>query len=95
MTNKQAIQILTRQKNEFMEQYIDYGNTAEAYDAAIAALENDEPCKPTGTPYCRAIGDGYYGQIWECGCCGENLPGVRFDTKFCPNCGRKIDWQYE
>ena len=59
---------------------------------AIELLREQEAVKPTPTDYVRTLNDRYYSQIWECGICGENLPGARFETKYCPNCGRKVDW---
>ena len=50
MTKTQAIKILTQQKNEFLDTYIDYAGVAEAYDMAIELLkkenvENDQKRK--------------------------------------------------
>ena len=38
MTREEAIKILTEQKNRFLDEYVDYGRVAEAYDMAFAAL---------------------------------------------------------
>lgn len=40
MTNNDAIRILTEQKNKFLDEWIDYGGVAEAYNMAINALKN-------------------------------------------------------
>ena len=55
-------------------------------------MKEQEAVEPTPTYYVRTLDNRYYSQIWECGNCGENLPGARFDTKYCPNCGRKVNW---
>lgn len=41
MTKTQAIKILTQQKNEFLDTYIDYAGVAEAYDMAIELLKKE------------------------------------------------------
>ena len=43
MTNKQAIAIMEQQKNEFLDEYVDFGGVTEAYNMAIKALEQPEP----------------------------------------------------
>lgn len=42
MTKTQAIKILTQQKNEFLDTYIDYAGVAKAYDMAIELLKREE-----------------------------------------------------
>lgn len=42
MTKTQAIKILTQQKNEFLDTYIDYAGVAEAYDMAIELLKRED-----------------------------------------------------
>lgn len=41
MTNNDAIRILTEQKNKFLDEWVDYGGVAEAYNMAINALKTD------------------------------------------------------
>lgn len=38
MTNKEAIAKLKGQKNEYLNEYVDFAGIAEAYDMAINAL---------------------------------------------------------
>ena len=38
MKTEEAINILNRQRNDFLEKYVDYGGVNEAYDLAIKAL---------------------------------------------------------
>lgn len=60
MTREEAIKKLERLKNEFLEEYIDYDDTASAYNLAIEALSqpvigNCENCK-----WCKElVGDKY------------------------------------
>lgn len=42
MTKTQAIKILTQQKNEFLDTYIDYADVAKAYDMAIELLKKED-----------------------------------------------------
>lgn len=42
MTKTQAIKILTQQKNEFLDTYIDYAGVAKAYDMAIELLKKED-----------------------------------------------------
>jgi len=42
MTKTQAIKILTQQKNEFLDTYIDYAGVANAYDMAIELLKRED-----------------------------------------------------
>lgn len=39
MTREEAIKILGEQKNSFLDEWVDYGRVAEAYDMAIRSLE--------------------------------------------------------
>ena len=42
MTKTQAIKILTQQKNEFLDTYIDYAGVVKAYDMAIELLKRED-----------------------------------------------------
>ena len=46
MTNEEAKKIIFNQWQAFLDNYIDYGQTSEAYKLAIKALEQ-EPCEDT------------------------------------------------
>ena len=45
MTREEAIRKLQKQKAEYLEKWVDFSGVAEAYDMAIEALEQPEPCK--------------------------------------------------
>ena len=45
MTREEAIKKLTRLKNEFLEEYIDFNGTTDAYNMAIEALKQPEIIK--------------------------------------------------
>lgn len=63
MTNKEAIRILNEQRNEFMDEWVDYGGVNEAYNIAIQALKEQEAVEPINS----------YGTL-RCGNC-ENIVG--------------------
>ena len=71
-----------------------FGNQKEAFQMAINALEKQIPKKvkieqwiytkcDCGYEFSRHHGDGYY-----------SIP-LENKTKYCPNCGQKLDWSDE
>ena len=92
MTNQEVIRILNKQRNEFMDKWVDFGGVNEAYNIAIQALKEHEAVKP--------VRDKKTGRVWLCGNCGsyvgfedhdENDPN-EFD-KYCRACGRPVLWE--
>ncbi len=64
---------------------VDAKEIGETIDAAIEALGNQIPKKPT---------TGKYGHE-ECASCGwivESFCGDLVKDSFCPNCGQALDW---
>ena len=49
MTREEAIKKLQKQKNEYLEEWVDYSGVAEAFDMAIEALKAD----PKDTVLCK------------------------------------------
>lgn len=58
---------------------LDVEEYEEAIQQGISALEKQVAKKPS-------IVNGQY----ECGNCEEPIP--RWDTRYCPRCGQKLDW---
>lgn len=81
MTRKEAIKKLERLKNEFLEEYIDYDDTASAYNLAIEALKEPEQKKG------RWIVTGTFDDFLKCSCCGYKKPWNEDTFNFCPYCG--------
>ena len=62
--------------------------TSGEYDQAIAVLKDVEPVVHANW-ILKHIGAGHY---WECSACRTNpCIYVTENTKFCPNCGAKMD----
>lgn len=88
MTNKEAIKIITEERDDYEEHGLsdDKDNLVEALSLAIKALEREETCenKDCGTE-----------MIFECSVCGastiDRLNLEDGDFNFCPNCGRKVE----
>ena len=76
MTNDQAINILTHELNEFLDEFVDYGGVGEAYSMGINALKREEYVKPS-----------IDGETAMCGKCGRNIP---LYASWCPWCGVKV-----
>lgn len=61
------------------------------YDA-LELLKEQEP----GTPDCVDVCTGFDGTItrqYFCGACGhEIMKNDRWQTKYCPNCGKAVKW---
>lgn len=45
MTNEEVINILRREKNAILDDYLDYGGISEAFDIAIEALQRQQPSR--------------------------------------------------
>ena len=73
---KEAAQILEQQKNKFLDEWVDYGGVAKAYDLAIDALNKQDGIEPVGV---------YDNGDWDCGNCGYENPHGNI---YCGNCGR-------
>ena len=91
MTNEEAIRKSKRQKEEYLDNWVDYSGAAEAYDMAITALAG--PKRKKG----KWIIDKP-GWFADCSVCNEPLRlecnGIQlFDElpKFCPNCGSEME----
>lgn len=91
MTNKDAIEILKREKpiHDTRKCGIEL---CEAVDTAIEALEKQTP-KPMDLE-----GDGYADGVmiydtWICPRCGKHYELEYDDYDFCPNCGQALDWE--
>lgn len=83
MTREIAITIMERQKNVFLEEYVDFGTVAEAYDMAIEALAQE---RKTG----KWIEDDDEIISGHCSVCGWSA--ILYETDvvgmpYCPNCG--------
>ncbi len=81
MTNEEAIKKLTRLKNEFLEEYLDFDGTVSAYDLAIEALEKQIPKKVIKYNYTTDV---------CCPYCGEVVL-----YSYCRNCGQRLNWKKE
>ena len=60
--------------------------TIESFEIAVAAMEKQDPMKPT-----------YDHRYAEMGCafCGNMIGGREERPNYCPNCGQAIDWSDE
>jgi len=83
MTKEEAIRKLTQLKNKYLDEYVDYDNTASAYDLAIEALEKQIPKKPELVPVKENTK-----HTWKCPTCG----GYEI-FNFCQHCGQKLSWE--
>lgn len=100
MTLDRACKIIKAQKNAFLDEYIDCGGYAEAYDIAIEAIKNLAPIKPksrklefvntTINPDKTVDKEVSYMTNYYCGNCGMD---TRKDRNYCAFCGKKIDWE--
>ena len=85
MTNKEAAQILKREKNRFLDEYVDYAGVTEAYNMAINQLNKQgEPrmvidisdvrksCIRAKCPNCNRV--------------------VCFAQRYCHNCTQPLEW---
>ena len=69
MTYEEAIKHLQNLKFKFMDEYVDYDNTAEAFQHGIEALKKQIPRKliEAYCPSCHAIAGRGYDYCWHCG----------------------------
>ena len=96
MTKAEAAKKLTRLKNEFLEEYIDFDGTTSAYDMAIEALKKQEP------EFVIDVSDGYADGCdvfdeAECPACGfyfESCDNI-WGEPYCPHCGQALNWEIE
>lgn len=53
------------------------------FDAALKLLKEQEPTRPV-----------FNGRYWECEKCGEKYKDILAakEYKYCPHCGRRIEW---
>ena len=60
--------------------------TIESFEIAVAAMNKQDPMKPT-----------YDHRYAEMGCafCGNMIGGCEERPNYCPNCGQAIDWSEE
>ena len=58
--------------------------TIESFEIAVAAMNKQDPMKPT-----------YDHRYAETGCafCGNMIGGWEERPNYCPNCGQAIDWE--
>lgn len=80
MTNQEAIRILNKQRNEFMDKWVDFDGVNEAYNIAIQALEEQEAVKPRVSSIEQ-----------RCGNCNKVIEMDGWIA--CPWCGKRIDWE--
>lgn len=84
LSREMAINILTAQKERFLDEYVDYGNVANAYDMAIDCLKAEsEPVKPIAE---KAMLD-YQSWHYICGDCGGQID---IQDNYCRHCGRVV-----
>ena len=56
----------------------------ESFEIAFAAMEKQDPMKPTY--------DHRYAEMC-CSVCGNMVSGWEEPANYCPNCGQAIDWR--
>ena len=84
LSREMAIGILTEQKHRFLDEWVDYGNVANAYDMAIDCLKAEaKPVKPRAE---KALLD-YHSWHYVCGACDGQID---IQDKFCRHCGKPI-----
>ena len=59
--------------------------TIESVEIAIAAMQKQDPMKPTYDHRYAGMG---------CSVCGTKVGGWEERPDYCPNCGQKLDWEY-
>lgn len=85
ISKEMAINILTAEKERFLDEYIDYGNVANAYDLAIDCLKAESrPIKPRIE---KAIYD-FDSWHYVCGLCNGLID---ISDNYCKHCGRPIE----
>lgn len=94
MRYEEAIKHLQNLKFKFMDEYVDYDNTAEAFQHGIEALKKQIPMKPLENKLMWAVCPNCKGSIHK-----DNFRIheriVRNDTTFCEHCGQALDWSDE
>ena len=58
--------------------------TIESFEIAVAAMEKQDPMKPTY--------DHRYAEMC-CSVCGSMMGGGEEQPDYCPECGQKLDWE--
>lgn len=75
MTREEAIKILQKQKNEYLEKWIDYSGIAKAFDIAIESLQADKRSGITNNcSHCKYTDDVVYTSLpptYKCSITGE------------------------
>ena len=91
MTNNEAIKWLGNLRNDLGNPHYEcLWPYAQAIDEICELLEEQEPVEPKEmVDDFYPIGDPLRTIGWQCGHCGERI--ACFD-RFCPKCGRKVDW---
>lgn len=83
MDNTEAIRIVEREKNRFLDNYVDFSGTEEAYNRAVAALKRQTP-----TPVIHA----YMGNGIILFTCPECKTLILYTQRFCNMCGQRLKW---
>lgn len=88
MTREEAIEDLTALRGSYREDF--NGETIEALNMAIEALEKQIPKKPIAVDW----SEEFEGALIEdrCALCSTYLHYIDI---YCPNCGQAIDWSEE
>lgn len=93
MTYEEAIKHLQNLKFKFMDEYVDYDNTAEAFQHGIEALEKQIPQKHHHT---RIVKLAINLRESVCpSCLGIIATKNEEYPKYCTRCGQALDWSDE
>ena len=85
MTNKEAAQILEREKNRFLDEYVDYAGVSEAYKMAINLLnKHGEPQMVVDIS--DVTRNGIHAKCPNCN------RVVGFAQRYCHNCTQPLEW---
>lgn len=85
MSREMAIDILTEQKNRFLDEWVDFGNVVDAYDLALECMK--AVAKPVKARIEISVSDnrGWHYVCWKC------FGQIDIQDCFCRHCGRPID----
>ena len=85
LSKEMAINILIAEKDRFLDEHIDYGNVANAYDMAIDSLKAETKAyKPMAEKALLDFQSWYY----VCGKCNKRID---FNDIYCKHCGTLIN----